>query len=530
MKKPLLLPLLLLALALALTGCGQPAKQPGPSVDYSFYDSTRKVTRTEPLRDDVSYTIRLARNEAEGCQLVFAPSELTGCTLSCSDFTNGDGYVLPAELFEEYYIPCESNILSGFYPDALVPVADGHPLSLNDGFNHPFYLKVRADKDAPAGMYTAALTVTDAAGGVLSIPVTAQVWDFTLPDTPACTTAFGLDRQYIAEYHGLPESSDEAQAMYEAYYEFLLEHNISAYDLPYDILDERADAYLNDPRMTSFCIPYFDTDHREDAAEVIRAYRDKLTSNPMWADKGYFYAVDEPSTAEHYGWYLETVEWLETHYPGYHMVMPTHIIEFEEEGEYYHSVLMHALGADIFCPLSVLLENEAYRADVEEYLPDAARWWYVCCGPVGEYCNVLMDFEGIRARILLWQQMDFGVTGLLYWSSNYWEEGSPWDNGWTYRATEDPDWSFEQFGDGSLLYPGSEVGVDGPIASLRLEILSDGIDDFDYLTLAKEKFGQNYVDEKIAQVTASLTEYTHDDTLLRLVREQIGADLAAAGI
>jgi len=204
------------------------------------------------------------------------------------------------------------------------------------------------------------------------------------------------------------------------------------------------------------------------------------------------------------------------------------VLGFEEDGVEYSTLEMHALGADIFCPVSYLFDDGLTMEDIQTVIPDARLWWYVACGPVGEYCNVLTNFEGIRARLLLWQQMAMGIGGLLYWSANYWAEGDPWDNGWTYRGSEEPDWSFQEFGDGSLLYPGSRVGIDGPIASLRLEIISDGIDDFDLLTLAKERFGQDYVDEKIAIVTTCRTEYTYDDTLLRLVREEIGKDLNGA--
>lgn len=501
------------------------------ALSYGFYEATRKVMEDEALEGQDGCCLQLARSEAEGCQLVFAPGKagLTGgYTISWTDFAHEDGHTLRTEVFEERYIPCESNEYSGVYPDALVPVERGHTFSFTGTENHPYYIKVWADADAPAGEYTARMTVTDPAGNSVVIPVTARVWDFSLPDAPACTTAFGLQRQYIAEMHGAEPWSEEDQPLYNAYYEFLLDHNISAYDLPYDIMDERAEAYMSDPRVTSFCLPYLESwQYGEEADELTKAYYDRVLSNPEWAEKAYYYVVDEPYTAEAYEIYLETVERLEKLCPGYHMVMPTGSAEFEEDGEIYNAVLMHAQGADIFCPLSPLLEDEMLREDVEIYLPDGRLWWYVCCGPGEDYCNLFINMEGIRARLLLWQQKAYNVKGLLYWSTSFWVEGNPWDNGWTYRGSEEPDWSFEEFGDGSLLYPGSEVGVDGPVASLRLEILSDGIDDFDLLTLAEEYFGRDYVESKISQVTTSLTDYTYDDELLMLVRGGIGDDLEA---
>ena len=293
-------------------------------------------------------------------------------------------------------------------------------------------------------------------------------------------------------------------------------------------MDERAEAYMSDPRVTSFCLPFFFPEELDGAEETVKAYYERVASRPEWLAKSYYYVVDEPYTAQQYLQYRYCIELLKDWCPGYHMVMPTGSTEFEEDGVYYNAVLMHAEGADIFCPLTPLLEDRMLVEDIGIYLPDSKLWWYGCCGPDGDYCNLFLNMDGIRARLLLWQQKAAGVEGLLYWSTNYWAEGDPWDNGWTYRASEEPNWSFEEFGDGSLLYPGSRVGVDGPIASLRLEILSDGIDDYDLLVMAESVLGPTYVADRIAALSSSLTDYTHDDTLLRQVRQQIGADLQAA--
>ena len=58
--------------------------------------------------------------------------------------------------------------------------------------------------------------------------------------------------------------------------------------------EERYDGgptYLNDPRMTSFTIPYPDKD------EALKSLVDRLRKNGSF-QKGYFYVVDEPATEE----------------------------------------------------------------------------------------------------------------------------------------------------------------------------------------------------------------------------------------
>ena len=56
--------------------------------------------------------------------------------------------------------------------------------------------------------------------------------------------------------------------------------------------------------------------------------------------------------------------------------------------------------------------------------------------------------------------------------------------------------------------------------------ITDGIEDYDYLTLAEERFGKEWVDEKISSVTSSLTEYTQNSELFFKVRNEIGAALS----
>lgn len=67
-----------------------------------------------------------------------------------------------------------------------------------------------------------------------------------------------------------------------------------------------------------------------------------------------------------------------------------------------------------------------------------------------------------------------------------------------------------------------------PIASLRLMNIADGMEDYDYFTLAEAKFGKEWVNEKIAKVVTSSTEYTSDHALFEQVRREIGVALAEA--
>lgn len=482
------------------------------AVEYSFYESTDKVMEDEPLAAAATHTLRLAKNESEGVQLAFTAAEEGQYRISFSGFENQAGALLRSEVYREEYIPCENEeAFFGRYPDALVPLSDP-VLSLKPGQNTVLYIRVWADGDTPAGAYSACVTLTAADGSSLRIPVQAQIWGFTLPETPSTATAFGASA-YWAEEYGCD---------YKQLYDMLLEHKISAYDLPYDVLDPRADAYMSDPRVTSFIVPC-DNVFTAEGEAYARACFEKLSADPVWAEKAIFYLVDEPKTKEQYEFFLASVARLEELYPGFHMVMPTGLLEFEDGGEVFDVMGMHQLGVDVFCPLTRLFGEGMTMDWVRRQLPDARYWWYVCCDPREDYCNFQTDMEGIRARLLLWQQYELGIEGLLYWTVTNWGETDPWES-----AMSTPSFDTENFGDGVLVYPGGKVGCGEALPSLRLEIITDGIEDYDYLTLAAEAFGEAYVEEKLALVTAGLTDYTLDDSLLRQVRDSIGADLEAA--
>jgi hypothetical protein len=121
-------------------------------------------------------------------------------------------------------------------------------------------------------------------------------------------------------------------------------------------------------------------------------------------------------------------------------------------------------------------------------------------------------------RLLFWQQKLYGVDGFLYWCVNYWEQvDDPWSDMSTVKNL-----SPDVFGDGSLLYNGNKAGVNGPVGSLRLENIREGIDDFEYLCMAEKLLGKSFADTCIKKITTSLTEYTSDVEKLINTKIELG--------
>ena len=509
---------------------------------YDFAYPTEKPKPTDNLGQDKEFTVRMAKNETEGCQLtVRAGAEGKSVSVRVSPAENAEGQTLPAAVWQEAYLDIENkgDVFSSSFPDPLIPY-EGESVGLEPNRSRTFYLEFRAPADAAPGDYVSAVSLYDENGVcVKETRVTVTVWDFALPVTSASATAVGLNgsifplaaglpydfygtNTWLSFYDGSSTLSPEQEAVYKTYYDCLLEHKLCAFFLPYDLLDPRAEEYMNDPRVTAFCIPY----PKDDDEKLVRYY-EKVTSNELWAAKAYFYPVDEPFDADRVDNFDAIAERLGRLCPGYHMVVPFGDYEVtDHSGNLRTGTGIEENVADILCPISDYVDE--IRPWINEREAQGDRlWWYVCCGPSdgGGYCNLFTYQNGLKHRILFWQQRAQNAEGFLYYETCNWGfAGDPWTNPVTYGAAT----STDEAGDGLLLYPGNKLGTADPVLSLRLKDVRDGMEDYDLLTLAKEKLGEKETARLIRLVTPNMTHYTDDPAVFFAVRTAIGNRLADA--
>ncbi len=339
-----------------------------------------------------------------------------------------------------------------------------------------------------------------------------------MPDKPSCITAFGLYKNELSTRFGV--SGEELNELYKKYYDYLLEHKISAYNLPYDILDERVDIYLSDPRVTTFLVSSTAT------PDKLTAYYKKLSSNPVWFDKAMFYPVDEPDEYSIAYKYTPACEKIALSFPGFKVVMPLNDLKDMGDGmtrfEYMRSV-----AQNVWCVQSTKMTGYGIQNMIDFYADAQARgektMWYVCCQPKQPYCNIMTDFTGLQHRVLFWQQRYIGAEGLLYWCVNKWVNT---EDPWTDAITRLGD-----YGDGNLFYNGNKVGINGPVGSVRLEAVRDGIEDFEYLTMAKSLLTLNDYNALIESVICPNKGSDFDlDKILFQYYTQSDEDFAAARI
>ena len=480
-----------------------------------FAPSAVKILRDAPPDATArQWDLASARNETEACQIVLRSDMPCPAVVSVSPFRlSGGGARLQPELYQVAYVP---NIVGKTpYPDPLPPL---RPLRLEPGQAQPVWISVRVPSDALAGDYSAEVTV-EANGRRQHYPLMLRVWDFALPQTPSCATAFGIDPDSIARQHHVPVGSPAASKLFERYYAMLLDHRISAYTIPADLMSEDAAHYLEDPRLTSFVIPYPAGD--DDLKKLVARLVDR-----GWFARGVFYPIDEPVTKDAYATLKTIGQRLHKLAPGYRWVVP-----FYRGPDFDKTRSAFDLMADrvnVWCPnLNYLDQDPATRP----FLAGRQRlgetvWWYVCCGPGSPYNNFFVSMSAMAHRLLFWQQRREGVDGLLYWSTTYWNPAStadPWKSMMTVKDIN-PDLR----GDGSLFYPGTPLGVDGPISSLRLEVIRDGLEDFDLLKLAEIRLGKERTQASVNRIARSLKDYEQDPRVLEKVRRELGAALESS--
>jgi hypothetical protein len=82
------------------------------------------------------------------------------------------------------------------------------------------------------------------------------------------------------------------------------------------------------------------------------------------------------------------------------------------------------------------------------------------------------------------------VRGFEFWGLAWWTY-SPWQMGWHQFIRQSDEgrkyyWVRYPDGDGFLAYPGKPVGVDGPVSTIRLEQIRQGLQDYEALSLLAE--------------------------------------------
>lgn len=494
-------------------------------------DALARVRPHDAPLSTLAVSIEAARNEYEPFQIIThaAGDGLKGVSLTATDLRDDHGHVLSRShlvFYREHYIEIthpspKSKEGAGWYPDALIPFINpvngqalkgsrfvGAPFDVEPDANQPVWVDVFVPKDTVPGTYSGDITVTAAGQKTVTAPVRIIVWDFALPDTPSMRSNFGGFDEYIAPAHKIALQSAEFDALERRYAEALAAHRICP-PIPGRLYPKvnpdggidpsqthaALKEWMENFHVTGFPINLLGRDplgkDRERNVKYLQAMFTYLKTN-QWEKFAYIYVFDEPNDAAAYEQVRQRSRLIHEAHPGLKALcteQPTP--ENPAWGTLVGSV-------DIWVPLWTLFEE---KAAAERLAAGEELWSYtaLCQGAKGHdtpYWQI--DFPLLDYRIPAWMNWRHGVTGLLYWTTVYWPKvGDVWTNPATYGGD-----SNRFNGEGSLFYPGVDAGFAGPVASMRLKQIREGLEDYEYLKLLADR-GQKELADKLTRELAS---------------------------
>ena len=124
----------------------------------------------------------------------------------------------------------------------------------------------------------------------------------------------------------------------------------------------------------------------------------------------------------------------------------------------------------------------------------------------------MVDHSAIRNRMIQWATFLYDMHGELLWNTvaaftNQESAGNSTD-AWEQLLIAGGN------GEGTLFYPGRPDMIGGtqhvPVASIRLKLIREGQEDYEYLRLAERLVGRHRVLEVMAKTMRSATNFTSD--------------------
>ena len=499
--------------------------------------STRKVLlHSRPAAGQVVYDLadsnteglaparlEMARNEHEAIQVVLLsrtqPLELSVAVGELR--RDGTASVLDsssAEVFQVGYVETEQPEdyaveFAGWWPDALLPKDS---MAALPGECMPVWISLRTTKEMEPGTYSGSvrMEVRRQEGAVdWQLPLEVIVHEATLPDTTTMRTAFSLRRFMLDRIYG----ERRARALDRQYRDFVAAHRLNVTDLyrnSVPALDEVASG-AGAGTLNAFNLIQLSSDDADSVRlEEISAHLDPFVSlleELGIVDRAYIYGFDEVTGDDEFEKLKRVFGYFKDRYPEVRTITTARDPSF-------------GIDTGLSGVVDVWVPSMAYfdpAAAAEARAAGSEVWWYVYISPPHPFANWFVEYSALEARLLWWMSYQQGVTGFLYYYLNRWpNQETPLSLGDPHNRTN---WNPASFGtangDGCLIY----AGPDGPISTLRLENIRDGIEDFELLHMLAARRGDGGAESRAlcSSLVENLTSYTDDPKLFAETRSRL---------
>lgn len=431
---------------------------------------------------NVTAPITAARGESESIQILLqagsTPLKDVEVEVSSMVTVKGSMEIIPRENINLYLVdyvtttkPDYPVTFVGDWPDPLLPVK---PFDLDKKQLQTVWVTVEVPRDIPGGEYRGEIKFT-ANNDEMTLPLVLYVWDFELPVTPSLKTAFDfyINRLESGYRDFLPKSWELWQANLEVladkYYMMMLDYkmspilNIDPLSKNFEYKMRKYSAY----GMSSVAIGQnggsFDNRWPENLNEVSDTYAQyaQILKENNLMDKAYVYSYDEPVFGDPK--VSDVTKAIHQASPELkNLICMQHMLNPDNNPSWFEDI-------DI-----VTIRNVTFKESHAKRLQEMGKevWLYVS-GPSPPYPTYVIDYPSIAYRVIPWMCWKYDIKGLLFWCVNYWKK-NPWE------TTQNTGWG--QNSNGILFYPGHN----GPVPTLRAEVIRDGIEDYEYFVILKK--------------------------------------------
>lgn len=469
------------------------------------------------------YKLRMfgIRDEVESVQLIITPEKnITRYEFELESLKTENGDEIAEEnieVFTQWYVSVEESYNTaagyGYYPDALVPMSVLKKEGLNyieAGMNQGIWINVTIPRDAVAGFYSGTGKL-ELDGVSYDVPVELTVYDVTMPEEVHPRSCFLIWYDYMEKGEGRIDEN-----MAKAYYDLLVEKRcMPMYPHP-DIQSDRdrfvqwaVENVMDNPKISAYALPY-GAEINEDGKRVVSrngimelltkmAVKTLLLREGGDADadlfkKAYYYLgsiIDEPT-----GGALENVKICDQIISECKFAVANEY--FKDYPDLYNSLagLAHVVttaynedllgsdtegGVQAWCPQfqhwHTQEQRDRYydRQNTPDRLMGEEAWWYGCNNPKTPFPTYHLDDDLIGSRVLSWMQYDYECDGNLYWCVNL-SKDNMWEKAYVIDSA----------GEGNLTYPAARFRQKAPLATLRLESIREGQEDYEYFWMIEQ--------------------------------------------
>ncbi|MEM7757765.1 MAG: glycoside hydrolase domain-containing protein [Cyanobacteria bacterium P01_A01_bin.40] len=490
-------------------------------------NSMARIRLTDSLGSDRNINLYAARGEYESFQIgIKAPqNNSTVYNVQVSNLSGAGDRLIPQNnitLYREHYVNITKPsptwggtsvkpLGTGWYPDGLIPFVDpttgadlanaeldAIPFQLKPEQNQAIWVDILVPRDAPAGNYQGTYTVTSDLGKATG-KISLTVWNFELPQKPSLKSSF------------LPWEQKDKDTIIE-----LLKHKVMP-DSIIDLADERE--LIDKWGLTSLRLPFWS------GANIFTCEMQPSPTAAKIREAGlkhqldlmlYVYATDEIDECQNLNQPFK--EWSDN----IHQAGVKHLAVMSPVPELYDQVDIWAVNPSRY---------DAAGNRIKEVLRQGKEvWFYAALVLGGNVPNWQIDFAPINYRIPQgFINQSLGLTGLLYWRVDNWTE-DPWNevviDPFMGFAPENHDTGNEYYpGDGMLIYPGKQVGIEGAAPSMRLKWIREGIEDYEYIEILKRWGYENWALKTVRQVATDLSHWNQDPDVLNAARLKLGAKI-----